>query len=297
MAAARSRPQPKLIALDGNGTLLRSDAATISDYTKEVIHKVQALGIHVVMVTGRAFAKAKPFIESAGMNKYVITENGARAVRVSDGEVLHATWVDGEEAARPANLLRKAYPGRCHFVQLTSEGGIIEEAHPWLQEESQKEVADHMFKVRTRDILDVLHKGRQCAKAYVTLVDCHDFNSAMLEIKSVLGEDWQLREIKQLIPGIKNTTEVQSARVNKADGLTGLCSAIGLSPANVWAFGDEVNDQRMLTEMGWGVRMANHSSDLESVGDDVTEANNDEDGVAKYLDKYILQAGLTGTTS
>ena len=57
----------------------------------------------------------------------------------------------------------------------------------------------------------------------------------------------------------------------------------------VWAFGDDANDLRMLSEVGWGVRMANHLPALAGVGQDVTEFTNEEDGVAKYLEKHLLR--------
>merc|ERR1712187_1013688 len=105
----------------------------------------------------------------------------------------------------------------------------------------------------------------------------------MADLGQVVGEGWALREIKQLLPaGTPNTFEVQSTRVNKAGGLSGLCAALEISMASVWAFGDDSNDVPMLSEVGWGVRMKNHLPALDGVGKDVTDCSNDEDGVAKY---------------
>mmetsp|Transcript_86235 Transcript_86235/g.241195 ORF Transcript_86235/g.241195 Transcript_86235/m.241195 type:complete len:98 (-) Transcript_86235:107-400(-) len=51
------------------------------------------------------------------------------------------------------------------------------------------------------------------------------------------------------------------------------------------------NDIRMLTEMGWGVRMLNHKPQLSDVGKDSTKFSNDDDGVARYLEEHILASG------
>ena len=113
------------------------------------------------------------------------------------------------------------------------------------------------------------------------------------QVKAAAGEGWEVRQIKQLLPGITNTCELQSTRVNKADGLAGLCAAIGTSMAFVWACGDDMNDVRMLRESGWGVRMANHVPGLADVGHDVMHLSNEADGVASYLEERLLRPAVS----
>merc|ERR1719213_1326100 len=102
-----SPPQPRLIAVDGNGTLLKSDGASISEYTKTVIERVQSKGIPVVLVTARPFERARETCTRAGMREYVITENGARAVRISDGSAVYESWLEGPVAAQPLQRIRE----------------------------------------------------------------------------------------------------------------------------------------------------------------------------------------------
>lgn len=40
---------------------------------------------------------------------------------------------------------------------------------------------------------------------------------------------------------------------------------------SVWAFGDDSNDVPMLSAVGWGVRMSNHTPEVSGVGKDVTQ--------------------------
>ncbi|CAE8709737.1 unnamed protein product [Polarella glacialis] len=87
--------------------------------------------------------------------------------------------------------------------------------------------------------------------------------------------------------GLSEEELYKMCRRSAADGLRGLCESVGISIGNVWAFGDDSNDLRMLSEMGWGVRMANHQPDLAGIGDDVTTFSNAEDGVAKYLQETL----------
>lgn len=289
MAAKQSPPPCKLVAVDGNGTLLGGDGVSISELTRNIIMQVEAKGIPVVLATARPFEKAKATLEAAGMRHYVLTENGARAVRISDAFPMYELWLESHVTAKPLNRLKAALPGRCFLAQLTSDGGYIEENHPWLQDEAYRSDALRFFRNPVPDVVSILENGdKQCAKTYVTVPDSSNFSATMAEVLAAAGDGWEVRQIKQLFPGVTNTCEVQSCSVNKADGLRQLCEAIGISTEHVWAFGDDSNDIRMLREMGWGVRMANHQPSLDGVGDDVTKFSNEEDGVARYLQDHLL---------
>lgn len=283
------KPPCRLVAVDGNGTLLGADGTTISEYTRSVISKIEAKGIPVVLATGRPFEKARATLEKAGMSQYVLTENGARAVRIADGTAVWETWLDGSEVAGVLHRIQEKVPSAC-FAQLTAEGGLLEEKHPWLQDEISKGPAEKIFRRKVPDVVQEIAKGCKCAKTYVHLPEAPDFAEAMKEVKACAGEGWEVREIKQLLPKMHNCCEVQSSRVNKADGLRELCKVAGIPLDQVWAFGDDLNDVRMLSEVGWGVRMANHLPALNGIGKDITDFSNEEDGVARYLEKHLLQA-------
>merc|ERR1712190_668477 len=110
----------------------------------------------------------------------------------------------------------------------------------------------------------------------------------MHKIQQAVGTDFEVRSIEQMLPGIVNTCEIQSTRVNKSDAISGLCRELNIDIENVWAFGDDANDKRMLKEMGWGVRMRNHDPCLAQVGDDITTYDNENDGFATYLSTHVL---------
>lgn len=124
------------------------------------------------------------------------------------------------------------------LAQLTEDGGIIEETHPWLQEELKRGAAEKIFRRAVPDLLAELPKMK-CAKTYVHLPAAVDFVEAMAQVKALAGSGWEVREIKQLLPKTWNCCEatslcrekeawfqVQSSRVNKADGLKDLCKAM-----------------------------------------------------------------------
>merc|ERR1711990_1003587 len=145
MSGTSGAPAPMLIAVDGNGTMMKSDNMSLSDYSRSVFSRVQSMGIPVVLVTARPFSKALGTCELAGLKQYVVTENGARAVRIEDGASLYESWLSGPEVAVPLEQIRTTLQGQCFFVQLLKTGGLIQKDHPWLENEEQRSVAMKLF--------------------------------------------------------------------------------------------------------------------------------------------------------
>ncbi|KAH9578424.1 hypothetical protein LSM04_007932 [Trypanosoma melophagium] len=78
----------KMVCLDLDGTLLQPDH-TVSEFTKTILQKLVALGVHVVIATGRPYADVRHVCETIRFNTllgstdysgvcYTITSNGAR---------------------------------------------------------------------------------------------------------------------------------------------------------------------------------------------------------------------------
>ena len=77
------------------------------------------------------------------------------------------------------------------------------------------------------------------------------------------------------------------AGVNKWVGISQYLEAAGLEPGNVLAIGDGMNDYEMLLNAGVSVAVANAKQPLLEIADRVFDSN-DEDGVAKALQYYLL---------
>ena len=58
----------------------------------------------------------------------------------------------------------------------------------------------------------------------------------------------------------------------------------------VVAFGDGDNDLSMIKDAGLGVAMKNAMKDVKNVADMMTEEEANDDGVAKFIEKYFFHA-------
>jgi len=73
----------------------------------------------------------------------------------------------------------------------------------------------------------------------------------------------------------------------KASALSRLAEILDIQASEIMAMGDANNDIEMLEFAGLGIAMGNASDYVKSLADTVT-ASNEEDGVARAIEKYIL---------
>jgi hydroxymethylpyrimidine pyrophosphatase-like HAD family hydrolase len=97
----------------------------------------------------------------------------------------------------------------------------------------------------------------------------------------------------QIISTFPGTVEVMDKNVTKGTGLAKIAAANNISMDEVIAFGDNENDNPLLTAAGWGVCLANGSDGTKAIADDVTEQDCFAGGAGIYLiEKYLKPNGL-----
>ena len=80
--------------------------------------------------------------------------------------------------------------------------------------------------------------------------------------------------------------EFAAGSASKESALQVLTRQLGITSAQVMAFGDAENDAEMLSFAGIGVAMGNAAEILKQIADMVT-ASNAEDGVAQTIEKLL----------
>ena len=88
---------------------------------------------------------------------------------------------------------------------------------------------------------------------------------------------------------IHNTAIITSNGATKENALKLLMNYYNITADSVISFGDDTNDIGMLMASGIGVAMGNALKEVKKVADYITLSNND-DGVAVYIEKFILGA-------
>ena len=135
-------------------------------------------------------------------------------------------------------------------------------------------------RIAVPDIQDVITKeNRSMDKVQALFADMEERAAAWKELS-------ELKEL-ELVGSLSYNIEINAAGVNKGTALVALGEMLGIPRESIMACGDGDNDVHLLREVGFGVAMANAQPQVKKAADYIT-ASNDEDGVARAIEKYAL---------
>lgn len=267
----------KLVAIDLDGTLLTDDKK-ISPHNLEVLKKAKAQGVKVVLCTGRPLAAITPFIEQLGLNEpgdYSITFNGGLVQKNDTGEILSKSALTLADVQRISQLMVElALP-----VDVLSEELVLQlptapdypSIYPQL---------NGLLTFQSAKLADLTEDG-----LYNKVVMAYDQDYLDQQIAKIPA---QYKEDYEVIKTRSNLLEFMPKGVTKAFGLAYLAAHLGLTSDEIMALGDEENDLSMIEYAGMGVAMANAVEKVRRAADYIT-ASNEEDGVAKAVEKFVLK--------
>ncbi len=269
----------KLVAIDMDGTLLNSKGL-VSDRTRQAIHDASKKGVYVVLATGRILKSAINHSIELNLNKPIISSNGAIIVDEKQNIIYKKPMkFDAVEQVMKIGQSENIY---YHFY---SEDGFyantyIEDVLNFYNTEESKnngrEIKVNIFK----DYKEIDKNGINAYK-FLFLDD----NRSKLD---------NLKEKLMSIDNISvcsswgNNLEVMDLEVSKGNSLEYLCNRLNIPSDQVIAIGDNENDISMIKYAGLGVAMGNGVEKTKSVADLIGKTN-DEDGVARIIEKYILK--------
>ncbi len=254
---------PRLLLFDLDGTLLRSDK-TISPRTLAAVGAARERGALIGVSTSRSELNCLSFLPE--LTPDLVISSGGALVRAGGKTVFSAAFSPSE--TRSLIALAREVCGA--DVELTAD---TERAHYW------------NYKVDpTRDDktwggsvwTDFSHYDEDCFKLCVQIFD-EDIAETLrgrapdCDMVRFSGSFWY-----KLTP----------AGITKETAILRACEALGLTPADVAAFGDDLADVGMLQLAGLGVAMGNAPPEVRLAADAVT-LSNDDDGVAVWLEEKL----------
>ncbi|MCR5795916.1 MAG: HAD family hydrolase [Solobacterium sp.] len=93
----------------------------------------------------------------------------------------------------------------------------------------------------------------------------------------------------QMIGSFPGTVEIMPKGIDKGTGLAHFAERNGIDLKDIITFGDNENDNPLLTASGWGVCLADGSAQTKAIADDITELGCLEGGVGDYLMKHVIR--------
>ena len=124
--------------------------------------------------------------------------------------------------------------------------------------------------------------------------DFSDFSEEALKMCVEIFDEVKAKQLAQRLPDCDAVRfsdgfwyKYTPKGVTKEAAIELACKSCGIAPADVIAFGDDFADIGMLKMAGVGVAMGNAIDEVKAIAD-VVIGSNDEDGIARYLEKLFL---------
>lgn len=271
-------PDIRLVAMDLDGTLLRSDK-TLSPRTVEVLQSCEARGVKLALASGRGFESARVYARLAEINGPIVCANGARVEETPFGPTIYEDFLP-EQVSRDVCriLLESGIYFVCYGrgVNYTANGTTIRRG-------LMPAFASDNGRFTVRNVIDVDEMLSVGVKAPYKYVAFSDDTEALSRLRERLAADTDC----ELMSSWPDNVEVMAKGAGKGKAIRLLAERYGFSREQVMAFGDQTNDKDMLEYAGWPVAMKNAARELKSLAR-IIAPGNDEDGVAETLLREVL---------
>jgi Cof subfamily protein (haloacid dehalogenase superfamily) len=266
----------KIIALDLDDTLFRSDL-TISKRTRIAVRKVIQAGITAVIATGRMPDGLLNADKLLGLNKtqgFLICGNGTLTMDSVAKTIINKAMLPPRAALAAFDLI----DAEGFSVQ------IYDGNHIYVSRRNEFSNADHkltgMKQIVPKDFRALLiEKG---ANKIVVPADPMLLKPLEEILRNVMDNAVTLFTSKPYF------LEILPPACDKGTALARVAERAGVKREEVIAFGDSMNDESMLRWAGCGVAMCNGDERIKKAARFVTEKSNDDDGLAEFIERYVL---------
>lgn len=271
----------KMIAMDMDGTLLTTDKQ-VSDYTKKVLQRASDMGVKLVVCTGRIFKSAKIFAKLIGTKAPIVASNGAYIREKDRDEVIYSKPLSRNEiyeiidTSKKFNFCPQVFTSDTVF----SEKLIHSAKNYSIWNESLLE-KDRINIHITDDIYSIIDEN---LGSILKVLVKSDEEEKLLSFRKDLKSYGKF----SIVSSFKNNAEVMSEGISKGKAISILADYFNISKDEVVCFGDGENDTSMIKYAGLGVAMDNAIDELKEIADYITDSN-DNDGVAKAIEKFVLK--------
>jgi len=261
----------RLIAVDIDDTLL-NDRIEVSTANREALQNAMDVGVAVTIATGRMFRSALPVAEKLGIRTPIITYQGALIRDTVTKEILCERPVPLQLAQM---VLEEGYRADIHMNVYVGDSLFVDRITP--EGKGYAKLAE----VDINPVGNLSDFLKQAPVKILFIADPGVLDRLNRELQDKFGASLYITKSKP------NYLEFMHPESTKKSGLEALAQRYGIKQEEIMAIGDSYNDIDMLEYAGMGVAMGNAPDEIKEKADYVT-ADNNEDGVAKAVEKFIL---------
>ncbi|MEE0520618.1 MAG: Cof-type HAD-IIB family hydrolase [Bacteroidaceae bacterium] len=267
--------RPKLVAIDLDGTLVRSDQ-TVSARTVRTLIRLQQTGVKVAIASGRPTYGTMPVAETLHLKDhggYVMSYNGGELYECATDRQLFASLM--EESVKPIICSCAKEHGLPVMTYIGSEVVTEDGENEYIRYSSMRN------RMKTRVVDDFLSAASCPITKCIIVGNPERLVAVEKEMREKLGGKADAYRSEPFF------LEIVPQGIDKAKGLEKLLNIIKVKREECMAFGDGYNDMSMIEYAGTGVAMGNAQEEVKRIATMVTSSNN-EDGVAEVIERMFF---------
>lgn len=270
----------RMIALDLDGTTFNSKGQ-LTQRTKKTLEAAAAKGVYVVVSTGRSYNSLPPAIKEVEGIAYAITSNGAHINDISTGKTIYDDYIYPENIERIIAIVQKYRCGLEVFI----------DGQAYIDEPTYRDIEVNGCEFRNAEYIlwsrkpveDIASLMRENKHKIENCNFCFDGVDKLEEARA----DIEAIPDATITSSFKNNLEIGGAETSKRTALLELMKDFDIKKEELMCCGDAPNDIQMMQLAGLGVAMGNAWGGTKDHADYVTDTN-DNDGVAKAIEKFVL---------
>ena len=266
----------KVAVFDLDGTLFNNQSQ-VSPKNLHALKCLKETGMLLGIASGRDYAHiASNYQKLASLMDFVVEENGTHFIDLhTNKETLTSEPVDSNQFVHFYQKL-STIPTAAFFNESGKPYGIGDQA--------------------VLDFFMAEAHATEVNKISLSQLPQHVFHKIV--VAHYLKDSTQLNQlVSRYLPHNLSATksvnflfEIQDAKTTKSSGIQAYIKTQGINMREVVAFGDGDNDLSMIKDAGLGVAMKNAMKDVKNGADMMTEEEANDDGVAKFIEKYFFHA-------
>lgn len=245
---------PKLLALDIDGTIVKEHTNEVSPLVKKALQKAKEV-VTIALVSARAWKDQKLILDELQLPpSYHVIENGTKVMN-PNGELEYTKFIPGDEVA----TIRQLSQNLCQSIGLCIEG-------KWLPEyiNPNKDLVTTLSLIAEREKAELIPSLlEQLPQKYSVTVGNH-WSEPTWGVALISHQD-----------------------ASKGGGLRYIQEKLGISPAETIAVGDGASDVPMMNYAGIKVAMGNAEQKMKDVATYIAPSVL-ENGVAHIVEKYFF---------
>ena len=286
----------KLVAIDLDGTMLNS-YGMVTENTKQAIKNTINKGTEVIIASGRPIDSIKTIAKEIGSENYFIAGNGALIYDIKKDEIIYEKFMNKQKVLEIIKICEENSIAYNIYTEKTIIAkGLKYNVLYYYKENLKKEESKKTNITIVEDVYEYIKNSEN--EKFLKITVCDEtksvFNSIIRKLRTV--EDIDVLDVlhmsrKMIKQGTEDVqieyyyTEISLKDVDKWNAIEYLAEKMNISKDEIIAIGDNINDKEMIENAKVGIAMGQSTPVITEIADFVT-TNNNEDGVAKALEKY-----------